>query len=221
MQAILETVFDTLYLFIVLALGIAMLRQSKGRRQYLLFGVMAIVLGAGDAFHLIPRAVALNTEGLGSYVRALGAGKQITSITMTVFYVLLYHVWQARYHQKKTAPLTAAVYGLAAARVILSLMPQNKWLSPTPPLAWGIYRNIPFALMGLLTVALFYQSAKQQQDKPFAWLWLTIVISFACYLPVVLFADTHPLVGMLMIPKTCAYVWTVFIGYQALKGETV
>jgi hypothetical protein len=91
----------------VLALGIAMLRQSKGRRQYLLFGVMAIVLGAGDAFHLIPRAVALNTEGLGSYVRALGAGKQITSITMTVFYVLLYHVWQARYHQKKTAPLTA------------------------------------------------------------------------------------------------------------------
>ena len=24
-------------------------------------------------------------------------------------------------------------------------------------------------------------------------------------------------IGMLMIPKTCAYVWTVFIGYVSMK----
>ena len=28
-----------------------------------------------------------------------------------------------------------------------------------------------------------------------------------------------PLIGMLMIPKTCAYVWTVLIGYNAMKAE--
>ena len=28
-----------------------------------------------------------------------------------------------------------------------------------------------------------------------------------------------PLIGMLMIPKTCAYVWTVLIGYRAMKKE--
>ena len=27
----------------------------------------------------------------------------------------------------------------------------------------------------------------------------------------------HILIGMLMIPKTCAYVWTVLIGYSAMK----
>ena len=26
-------------------------------------------------------------------------------------------------------------------------------------------------------------------------------------------------IGMLMIPKTCAYVWTVLIGYKAMKEE--
>jgi hypothetical protein len=26
-------------------------------------------------------------------------------------------------------------------------------------------------------------------------------------------------VGALMIPKTCAYVWTVAIGYRAMNGE--
>ena len=39
--------------------------------------------------------------------------------------------------------------------------------------------------------------------------------------PVVLWADVIPMIGMLMIPKTCAYVWTVLIGYTAMKKETV
>ncbi|MCI5995058.1 MAG: hypothetical protein MRZ45_03780 [Blautia sp.] len=39
------------------------------------------------------------------------------------------------------------------------------------------------------------------------------------YLPVVLFADAVPVAGMLMIPKTCAYVWAVVMGYCTMKGE--
>ena len=39
--------------------------------------------------------------------------------------------------------------------------------------------------------------------------------------PGVLWADVIPMIGMLMIPKTCAYVWTVLIGYKAMKKETV
>ena len=50
-------------------------------------------------------------------------------------------------------------------------------------------------------------------------MWLTIVLSFAFYIPVVLWADTIPMIRMLMIPKTCAYVWTVLIGYFAMKQE--
>ena len=64
---------------------------------------------------------------------------------------------------------------------------------------------------------LFYRRARE--DKLFCLLWLAVVVSFGCYIPVVLFADTVPAVGMLMIPKTCAYVWAVVIGYRAMKQE--
>ena len=72
---------------------------------------------------------------------------------------------------------------------------------------------------GLLVIVLFYQAAKKHQDRAFRWMWLTIVLSFAFYIPVVLWADVVPAVGMLMIPKTCAYVWAVLMGYFAMKQE--
>ena len=216
MQAIVETLFDAAYL---ITIGILMIRGSKGERQLRLFGWMAVVLGAGDSFHLVPRAIALCTTGLENYTISLGLGKWITSVTMTVFYVLLYYVWRQRYQIKGQSGWTAAVYGLAGVRIVLCMLPQNQWLSAESPLSWGIYRNIPFALLGLLVIVLFYRSAKVHGDRAFRWMWLTIVLNFGFYIPVVLWADTIPMIGMLMIPKTCAYVWTVLIGYFAMKNE--
>lgn len=197
MRAIIETVFDIFYLVTVLTLGIRMIRGSKAGTQFRLFGLMAVVLGAGDSFHLVPRALALCTTGLESYAVPLGLGKWITSVTMTVFYVLLYYVWRKRYQIEGQKDLTIAVYALSAVRIVLCMMPQNQWLTNHTPLTWGILRNIPFAVLGLLI----------------------IVLSFGFYIPVVLWADVNPLIGMLMIPKTCAYVWTVLIGYNAMKAE--
>ena len=205
----------------VIALGILMIRVSRGCKQYLLFGIMAVTLGCGDAFHLVPRAVALCTTGLESYTAALGIGKLITSVTITLFYVLLYYVWRSRYRINGQRGLSMVVWLLALVRIALCLMPQNAWTDATPPLSWGIYRNIPFAILGALIVVLFFKSTRENQDRPFRHLWLTVVLSFACYIPVVLFADKIPAVGMLMIPKTCAYVWTVLIGINAMKKENL
>ena len=219
MQAIVETLFDAVYLISVIGIGVLLIRGSKGERQFCLFGWMAVVLGVGDSFHLVPRAFALCTTGLENYTVPLGLGKWITSVTMTIFYVLLYYVWRQRYRIDDRGGLTAAVYGLAGVRIVLCMMPQNQWFSDEAPLSWGIYRNIPFALLGILVIVLFYRSAKEHEDRAFGWMWLTIVLSFGFYIPVVLWADIIPMIGMLMIPKTCAYVWTVLIGYLAMKQE--
>lgn len=167
MQAIAETLFDAVYLISVVTIGILMIRGSGQAQQFRLFGWMAVVLGAGDSFHLIPRALALCTTGLESYTVALGLGKWITSVTMTVFYVLLYYVWRQRYKISGRGGPTAAVYGLAGARIVLCMLPQNQWLSAEAPLSWGIWRNIPFALLGLLVIALFYRSARERGDRAF------------------------------------------------------
>ena len=150
MRAIIETVFDIFYLVTVLTVGLRMIRGSKNNTQFRLFGLMAVVLGAGDSFHLVPRALALCTTGLENYAVPLGLGKWITSVTMTVFYVLLYYVWRKRYQIKGQKDLTIAVYALSAVRIVLCMMPQNQWLTNHTPLTWGILRNIPFALLGLL-----------------------------------------------------------------------
>ena len=219
MQAVIETVFDVCYLVGVVTLGIIMIKNSRGNKQYRLFGFMAVVLGLGDAFHLVPRAIALCTTGLENFTFALGMGKFITSFTMSVFYILLYYVWRIRYNVKGKKGYTIAVYLASAARILLCLCPQNAWTSAQSPLSWGIYRNIPFTILGLIVIYLFYKSSREHNDVLFKNMWLTIVISFGFYLPVVLFADIVPIIGMLMIPKTLAYVWTVWIGYHAMKVE--
>lgn len=217
MQAIMETLFDIVYLITVVTLGVLMIRKGKQNKQYLLFGIMAVTLGLGDSFHLVPRAYALCTTGLQDYTVALGIGKWITSITMTIFYVILYYVWRLCYQVQGKNGYTILVYILAIIRIVLCMFPQNGWTSADAPISWGIIRNVPFALLGLMIIILFYQSAKEKQDTAFRFMWLTIVLSFAFYIPVVLWADAIPLIGMLMIPKTCAYVWTVWIGYSDMK----
>lgn len=221
MQAIMETLFDIVYLITVVTLGVLMIRKGKQNKQYLLFGIMAVTLGLGDSFHLVPRAYALCTTGLQDYTVALGIGKWITSITMTIFYVILYYVWRLRYQVQGKNGYTILVYILAIIRIVLCMFPQNGWTSADAPISWGIIRNVPFALLGLMIIILFYQSAKEKQDTAFRFMWLTIVLSFAFYIPVVLWADAIPLIGMLMIPKTCAYVWTVWIGYSDMKKKSV
>ena len=215
MQGIMESLFDVVYLSTVTFIGIYMMKNSNGNKQYKLFGFMAIVLGVGDAFHLIPRMIALLTTGLNSFTYYLGIGKFITSITMTFFYVILYHVYKIRYGVKNDRTLTYSIYGLSIIRIVLCLLPQNKWTSIDAPLSMGIIRNIPFLILGILIIIIFYK--QRINDKSFKYMWLTIVLSFAFYLPVVLFADKYPLIGMLMIPKTCAYVWTILIGFNDMK----
>ncbi|GHU73272.1 hypothetical protein FACS189450_12730 [Spirochaetia bacterium] len=237
MQAIMESIFDVGYLVSVIILGSLIIRRSAGKnREGLIFGCLTLILGCGDAFHLVPRIIALWTDGFETYAAALGIGKLVTSITMTVFYVLLYRVWQLHYAGqsggeqsagKNTAStggskiLTPIIYTLAAARIILCLFPQNEWLRADAPLSWGIYRNIPFVILGLIIVIIFCTKAntakKQGREDPFRFMWLAITISFAFYIPVVLWADVYPILGMLMLPKTCAYVWMVVMGYRGLR----
>ena len=219
MQAIMESAFSIAYLITIITIGCYILRNHRGIRQYLLFGIMTLILGFGDAFHLVPRIIALNTTGLENYTAALGFGTMVTSISMTVFYVILYHVWKIRYDAADKKALTVSVYTLAVIRITLCLLPHNEWLSADSPAAWGIYRNIPFVILGVIIIVIYFQKAGEKNDRAFKFLWLAVLLSFIFYIPVVLWAGMYPVIGMLMLPKTCAYVWAVCMGLRGLKSE--
>lgn len=193
-----EAVFDVVYL--IAAAGIGLLTLWLGGT---LVAAAAFVLVVGDAFHLVPRIMAIFTEQESRYARAMGFGKLVASVTMTVFYVLLWHI--AGMGLPPAAHWTTLVYALAILRIVLCLLPQNRWLDRAPPVRWGIYRNIPFVLLGVMVAARFATYGAQM--PMLRYMPLAIVLSFAFYLPVVLFAGKNPKIGMLMLPKTCAYVW--------------
>lgn len=216
LQSIFEIIFDLSYLIIVLTIGTLILSRAHNI-TFKIFGTMALVLVIGDAFHLVPRIYALSTNGIENHLAILGTGKFITSISMTIFYVLLYH-FSIRWYELSNK-LTVWVYLLAIIRLVLCLFPQNEWQMVNPSFEWAIYRNIPFLVLGLLMIILLYNNAHKTIDKSFKYMWVAISLSFGFYLPVVLFADNFPIVGLLMIPKTVAYIWMIAMGWMALKRE--
>lgn len=215
MPALPESIFDICYLIFAVISGILLLKRSGGRKEIRFYGLMTLLLGCGDAFHLVPRV--LNYWLAGDYTAPLGIGKLITSVTMTVFYLIMEYARRERYHIEGEKPLLITVWLLSICRIGLCAFPQNGWISEEPSLLWGIIRNVPFAVIGIITVILWFRSAKN--DKAFKLMWLAVTLSFLFYLPVVLFAQSVPMIGMLMLPKTCMYIWMIVMFMKANKGQ--
>lgn len=200
-----EALFDILYLFSALILAIILLLSSQGNPVRTLTGIMALVLVGGDAFHLLPRLLVIRTGREEQLRKALGTGKQVTSITMTLFYLLLWQIGVLVTSPKDISFWSYMIYTLTVVRVFLCVLPQNKWQERYPPVTWGIVRNIPFFLQGAIVAVLFF--LQRSNLSGLSLMWLAISLSFAFYLPVVVWANRNPKIGMLMLPKTCSYLW--------------
>lgn len=210
-QAIGESVFEVFYLIFAIVMGYRLFTKGKenNNKAIKLFGIATLILGSGDSFHLVPRMYALWTDGIDNHPVSLGFGKLVTSITMTIFYVLLFKGLEEHFG-KKDEKTEKIIVVLAVIRILLCLLPQNQWLSADAPLSFGIIRNIPFTILGILVIIYVYKKAGGK-DKALNWMWLAILLSFAFYLPVVLFASRIPMMGMLMLPKTVMYIWIVLM----------
>jgi len=200
-----ESAFIILYLLPPVITGVLLVRKTAdqtGKKA----GIAVLVLGCGDAFHLIPRV--LNYFLDADFSAALGIGKLVTSITMTIFYILLYQTGCSYYRIREQKSFQMTVYLLAAVRIILCLFPQNGWIRNESSILWGILRNIPFVMLGMLVMRLYFQNRMKIRRLRHIWLW--ILLSFAFYIPVAVLAGSVPALGMLMLPKTVCYLAMIF-----------
>ena len=212
-----ESTFDILYLLFAIISGIVIIAKAKNRTERLM-GIAAVTLGAGDAFHLVPRV--MNYFGSSDMTAALGMGKLVTSITMTIFYVLLYYIYLGYYKETKNKATAAAIWILAAVRMTLCFMPQNGWMENSNNLTWAIIRNIPFVILGAIICVLYFK--KRKAERIFAPVWIYILLSFLFYIPVTVAAGFVPILGMLMLPKTVCYILLIitFIRAQHKSKES-
>jgi hypothetical protein len=208
-----ESAFDVMYLLFAIVTGVMILRGRKDRTGRLMGGAV-LILGIGDAFHLVPRVI--NYFGSGDYTAWLGFGKLVTSITMTVFYLLMYRLWLRVFGEKENRALSMTVYGLVVLRIVLCLLPGNRWLQNDGPAFWGIIRNLPFVALGVVVILLFYR--KRGERRAFRFVWLLVTLSFLFYIPVAVGAGAVPMLGMLMLPKTVCYMILIWV-FRAYAAE--
>ena len=225
--SILESLFNVLYLGVIWTLVYLMTRHmpevaEKDRSVAGLFKVAFILLAAGDTGHVGFRVLGYLLGGLDTQVNVLGSmmslaglGTLTTSFTVTLFYMILVYVWQKRY-QKQNHGFSSLLLASGLVRLVMMALPGNDWAAVVPPQPMSIYRNIPLIIQGIGVIGLFLYSGYKHDDRTFRSIGWWIVVSFAFYLPVIFFAQQVPLLGMLMIPKTCAYLVIAWIAYRDL-----
>ena len=178
---LMEAVFDAVYLTFDLAAAVLFFLFSKGNILYVLYGILTLTLCGGDAFHLVPRIIRAVRGTNDKIKRQLGIGLQVSSITMTMFYILLMYIWKYTFPELKIPVVIEGVIWISAViRIVICMISGN---------TYGYHMTRMAA---------------------------AIIISFGCYLPVTLFSKTKPQVGLLMIPKTCAYMWIIVMGLQLM-----
>lgn len=165
-------------------------------------GTATLLLVCGDAFHLVPRVLRYFVQG--DFTAALGVGKLVTSITMTIFYILMFYIYKNKYKVENTKKIEYSIWILAIIRIILCMLPQNNWITNDGSLIMGIIRNIPFTIMGIIIIVIYYK--KRAEYKEFKHVWLNVLLSFVFYLIVVLGTEAVPALGAFMIPKTVCYI---------------
>jgi len=226
-RIITEIGFNLSYLVFIWVLVVRMLSTLKrvpeaqkplARR----FAYGFLLLAWGDTGHVGFRVWAFALGGLGASIDVagvtvplVGAGALATAVTVTFLYMLLLDAWRLRYEKERT-PVYWLLLSAGIVRLFIMLFPQNQWQATVPPWDWSVARNVPLVVQGLGLAVLLLRDARRANDAFGRSLGWWIFVSYAFYLPVILFVQRVPLVGMLMIPKTVAYLVMAVLAWRRL-----
>ena len=215
-----EVIFNVCYLGIVWTVVFWMAKRQNrvhaNSRQLAKIVLWAFALLAlGDTGHVGLRVVAFARGGLEANPILVGAGAFSTAFTVTLFYMLMVEAWRLRF-QKALGWFGRFLLGVGLVRLVVLMFPQNQWAQVVAPYNWSLLRNSFLVIQGLGVMGLILRDSAQANDYAFTWIGTMIAISYLFYAPVILWVQWVPMLGMLMIPKTCAYLGVAFIAYRGL-----
>jgi hypothetical protein len=209
MRALLATTFDIMYLATIFTIGFLLVKRSRDNQQYRLFGIMAMMLALGQAFHLLPIAYALSTKTMEDMSVILGFGIMVSSIFTTICYVFLFHVGCIRYGKQKPGAIIF-VYILAAIYIIgCQISPYRKNQMDTTLLK-NVLRNIPYWM--LIAYDLFFFAIHTKKGDYFSHMPWAVAGTLVWSILSVLFSAHRALLVTTMVLETLSFAWIVFIG---------
>lgn len=221
-----EVVFNISYLITVWTLTILMFKKRSklapdNKTVGQLFILAFFLLAIGDTGHVGFRVPALLMGGIDANAKLVGLGALATAIMITFFYMLMAEIWRVRFEKKRNF-LWWFLMAVGVIRLVIMAFPQNNWLQHQVSVGWNLARNIPLTIQGVVVAIALLVCALKKNDKLAKLTSIMIFISYAFYFPVVFFSRQVPILGMLMIPKTLAYVAVAVIAYVVLfKREAI
>jgi len=209
----LEIIFDVLYLVAIWTLVVIMWRKKdnlseKNKKIGIIFLISFFLLALGDTGHVGFRVLAYalgGIDGLDNYPVLVGLGALATAVTVTFFYMLVAEIWRLRFNKERNLVWWILII-VGIVRLIIMIPSGNSWGNVVPPLNWSLARNIPLMIQGIGIAVLLLISGIKLEDKFAKTVSIFIFVSYACYMPVIFFVQKVPMLGMLMMPKTLAYV---------------
>jgi hypothetical protein len=218
-----EIVFDLLYLITIWTLVVLMFHRRSNllpadRKVGILFIWAFFLLALGDTGHVGFRVVAYALGGLESNPLLVGAGALATATTVTFFYMLVAEIWRLRF-AKPRGFIWWSLIAVGVIRLAIMIPGANEWGSVDAPYNWSLARNIPLMIQGIGAALLLLIFGVQSKDKFPIKISAMIFVSYLCYIPVILFVQKVPIIGMLMIPKTIAYVAVALFAYSLFRNK--
>lgn len=214
-----ELVFDGSYLLTLWLLVIGLHQRLRQLSAAVLrcgapFVLAFTLLALGDSVHVGLRLLGLVGGQLSD--GWIGYGALATAITVTLFDLLLVQ-GHLRLGRQRWGLLPRLLLALAVLRFILLTLPQNQWAAVVPPQPWSLLRNLPLVALtvGVGALHLGSQGVQQRWQR---WIGALLLVSALCHLPVVLWIQQQPLLGLLMIPKSLCYLAMGLIVYRRLPS---
>jgi hypothetical protein len=174
-----------------------------------------VLLAAGDTGHVGFRVVAFGLGGLEDHPVLVGLGALATSVTVTGFYMLMVEIWRVRFGENRKS-IYWFLLSMGVLRLVFMTFPGNDWGQIVPPQAFSYIRNSFLTILGVGIAVLFLRDGLANDERMYVNIAYAMFASYLFYIPVILFVQQVPMLGMLMIPKTIAYLAMAFIGYRRI-----
>lgn len=215
-----EIIFDISYLIVIWILTILMYKNrnkltEQNKKVGMLFTLAFFLLALGDTGHVGFRVPAILMGGVENNPVLVGLGALATAVTVTFVYMVITEIWRVKF-DKKRGLLWWSLIIAGIVRLVIMTFPQNDWLGHSLPYGWSLARNIPLMIQGIVIAFTFLVCGIRKKDKFSVWVSVMIFLSYTFYTPVILFVKEIPMLGMLMMPKTLAYVAIAIIAYITL-----
>ena len=189
-------------------------QEGKGART---LAAAVFVLLTGEAYRLIPRVVSAISPR-SPLPDAAGIGRVLSYITTASFLLILdlYRQQRAgRAADKEGQRRESALLVIFCLIMAVSLVRFNGWISGAGEYFWLVVRALLLTALGILTMILWLPTIRE--NRALRHMPAAVGLTLAFYLPCAVLEQMMPELSVLMIFRTAALIWLIWI----LRGNSI